>query len=309
MRLIKPYVEIIQQGPGLQGIYNQIESAGRTCYKSEVKGGENAKTFVNNLIMNGHTAMLEFGTVYLTFPITLYDYKSKVVKEYHGALKYKNNPYSKIFIVEQDNKAYVTTNFRVIAENKWEDDLKYLSYEPTEFHYKRYTAKFVISIGIGREFLRHRKFSFANESTRFCNYSKEKFNNEITFIAPEWLDTQPIKDEDDIRLQDGIKAWMNPNYIHAYGKDIKSKFFLKQCLETEAGYLALINQEGCKPQQARELLPLCTKSELCMCGFEEDWRHFFDLRMRGTTGTPHPDARYIAAEWWRLLKEKFGAEL
>lgn len=293
MRLINPYVEIIQQGPGLQGIYNQIESAGRTCYKSEVKGGENAKTFVNNLIMNGHTAMLEFGTVYLTFPITLYDYKSKVVKEYHGALKYKNNPYSKIFIVEQDNKAYVTTNFRVIAENKWEDDLKYLSYEPTEFHYKRYTAKFVISIGIGREFLRHRKFSFANESTRFVNYSKNRVGSQCTFIIPSWSEVKEGEYSSPLK----VNEVEDKTYIFGY-----------QCFMAEKFYMDLLSVEA-KPQQARELLPLCTKSELCMCGFEEDWRHFFDLRMRGTTGKPHPDARYIATEWWKLLQEQLGVEL
>lgn len=293
MRLIKPYVELLSQGPGLQGIYNQIESAGRTCYKSEVKGGESAKTFVNNLIMNGHTAMLEFGTVYLTFPITLYDYKSKIVKEYHGALKYKNNPYSKIFIVEQDNKAYVTTNFRVIAENKWGDDLKYLSYEPTEFHYKRYTAKFVISIGIGREFLRHRKFSFANESTRFVNYSKDRVGNQCTFIIPSWSEIKEGEYNAPLKADDVYEK----EFIFGY-----------QCYEAEKFYMDMLAAEA-RPQQAREVLPLCTKSELCMCGFEEDWRHFFDLRMRGTTGNPHPDAKYIATEWWKLLQEQLGVEL
>jgi thymidylate synthase (FAD) len=293
MKLIKPYVKLLSQGPGLQGIYNQIESAGRTCYKSEVRGGESAKTFVNNLIMNGHTAMLEFGTVYLVFPIISYSYEYKDVNMYNGALKYKTNPYSKVFIDKQDSKVYVTTNYRVIIENEWKDDLKYLCYEPTEFHYKRYTAKFVISIGIGREFLRHRKFNFANESTRFVNYSKDRVGNQCTFIIPSWSN-----------INEG--EYSAP--LKADNVDEKEFIFGYQCYEAEKFYMDMLAAKAA-PQQAREVLPLCTKSELCMCGFEEDWRHFFNLRMRGTTGNPHPDAKYIATEWWKLLKEQLNVEL
>lgn len=81
-------------------------------------------------------------------------------------------------------KAYITTNARVIFENGWEDDLKYMC-EPTEFHEKRVTVKFITSIIIVREILRHRHFSFLNESTRYCNYAKGKFNSELTFIKPD----------------------------------------------------------------------------------------------------------------------------
>jgi len=79
---------------------------------------------------------------------------------------------------------YITTNARVIFENGWEDDLQYMC-EPTEFHEKRITVKFITSIGICREILRHRHMSFLNESTRYCNYSKGKFNSELTFIIPQ----------------------------------------------------------------------------------------------------------------------------
>jgi thymidylate synthase (FAD) len=81
-------------------------------------------------------------------------------------------------------KAYITTNARVIFENGWEDDLKYMC-EPTEFHEKRITVKFTCSIGVCREILRHRRMSFLNESTRYCNYSKSKFGNELTYIIPQ----------------------------------------------------------------------------------------------------------------------------
>lgn len=79
---------------------------------------------------------------------------------------------------------HVTTNARVIFEHGWEDDLKWLN-EPTEFHHQRITVKFTTSVGIVREIIRHRKFSFLNESTRYCNYSKDKFGNELTFIIPQ----------------------------------------------------------------------------------------------------------------------------
>ena len=79
MKLIKSSYEILEQGEGIQGIYEQIERAGKTCYKSGVKGGESAKEFVDRMIANQHTAMLEHGTVYLKIPIEEYEknYKNK----------------------------------------------------------------------------------------------------------------------------------------------------------------------------------------------------------------------------------------
>lgn len=86
---------------------------------------------------------------------------------------------------EDDLFYYITTNMRVIVENNRLDDLQY-QVEPTEHHEKRITAKFICDRGVSHEFVRHRVFSFAQESTRYCNYSKDKFNNEITFIQPSW---------------------------------------------------------------------------------------------------------------------------
>ena len=97
---------------------------------------------------------------------------------------YYGNPYSKVSEVQSDGSLYVTTNARVLFDNNVQEDAKYIC-EPTEFHEKRITVKFVASIGVVREILRHRKFSFLNESTRYCNYSKSKFGNELTFIIPQ----------------------------------------------------------------------------------------------------------------------------
>lgn len=141
MKLIKPSFEILPQSEGLEGIYKQIELAGRTCYKSEDKITEDsAKGFVDRMVNSGHGAMLEHGTVYL------------IIKWWHlfKFFKYLLNPYSKIRRFK-----YVTTNLRVLVENNWLDDLEYLC-EPTEHHEKRITVKFVTDQGILREFTRHK---------------------------------------------------------------------------------------------------------------------------------------------------------
>lgn len=158
MRLINSGLEILEQQPGLDGIYKQIELAGRTCYKSEDKITEDsARGFVDRMINSQHFAMLEQGTVYL-----------KITKDNSGIppamLFWRNgNKYSKV--VQQGDVYYVTTNFRTIIENNRLDDLQYIC-EPTEYHEKRITVKWTCDRGVSHEFVRHRVFSFAQESTR-----------------------------------------------------------------------------------------------------------------------------------------------
>ena len=146
MKLIKPSFEIIEQQPGLEG------QAGRTCYKSEDKITEDsAKSFVDRMIKSGHGAMLEHGTVYLKIPAGLMEV---VNQTYH---KYLSNPYSKAICryVPLDGYIYVTTNYRVLVENNWLDDLKYIC-EPTEYHERRVTVHFVCDRGVSHEFVRHK---------------------------------------------------------------------------------------------------------------------------------------------------------
>lgn len=189
--------------------------------------------------------------------------------------------------VKTDNKyAYVTLNYRHIIENGWLDDLKYLC-EPTEFHEKRVTVRFTTDRGVSHEFVRHRVFSFAQESTRYCNYSKDKFGNELTFIAPSWMDNTSFENVD--------------NYLHGreYDMSFGSINLVNALSQCELYYLSMIN-EGLKPQQARAVLPNALKTELVMTGFVSDWKHFFDLRARGITGAPHPQAKELAEP---LMKE------
>lgn len=289
MRLIEPSVELIEQEPGIEGIYKQIEVAARLCYKSEDKITEDsAKKFVDMLIEKRHYAMLEHGTVYLKVKLPE-DEITPCDSLYH----YKNNEYSSYTVLSTSpnvREAFITTNYRVLVENDWLDDLKYLC-EPTPYHQKRYTFHFVTSIGITREILRHRHLSFANESTRYCNYGKDKFNSEITFIKPQWANINEITEEHKVKLSDGLSSWFNPNYIHVYGLDIPSKWFMKACLEAEYSYLHMINEQNMKPQEAREVLPLCTKSEIIVTGFESDWKNFLKLRCAKDA---HPDIQYLA---------------
>lgn len=162
MRLIKPSIEILEQGSGIQGIYKQIEKAGRTCYKSEnLITEDSAEKFVNMIKDRQHTAMLEHGTVYLNIEDYFTDIK-KVIP------KYQSNKYSVTKIGplgRSGRQAYITTNYRVLIKNNWLDDLQYQC-EPTKYHEKRITVKFICDRGISHEFVRHRVFSFAQESTR-----------------------------------------------------------------------------------------------------------------------------------------------
>lgn len=277
MKLIKPSFQIIEQSPGIEGVYKQIELVGRTCYKSEDKITEDsAKPFVNRMIKSGHGAMLEHGTVYLFCPTEEYVDSNGDVQYYNPLEKYQNNNYSAL--VDSNEGIYVTTNLRVLVENGWMDDLKYIC-EPTEFHEKRITVHFVCDRGVSHEFVRHRVFSFAQESTRFCNYSKDKFNNEITFIYPCW---NCIKTD----TYNGVDKFDGDYFEHSLRE---AEFYYFKLLEL-----------GWTPQQARAVLPNALKTELVMTGFIHDWKHFFSLRALGTTGAPHPQAKELAEP---LMKE------
>lgn len=265
MKLIEPSAEIIKQSNDLIGIFKHIEKCGRTCYQSYDKMDETSYLkFVQMIQSKGHLSVFEHGTVYLKIPSTEVN-----LIHYPGAAdKLIQNQYSKYRAI--DNYYYVTTNLRVIKENKLEHLMQYIC-EPTEYHYKRTTVKFILPIGISREFCRHRVFSFSEQSTRYCNFSLDKFNNEITFIIPTWV------------------------------KDINSKkysIFLEQLRTSEIVYFGLIDM-GFKPQEARDVLPLSTKSELIMTGFDEDWEQFLELRC---SPYAHPDARKIA----NMVKYEFN---
>ena len=284
MKLINSSFEILEQEPGLQGIYKQIELAGRTCYKSLDKiTKDSAKDFVDRMINSKHYAMLEHGTVYLKVPNEIVNEGFQFETDWDTLCF---NPYTRYST--DCYYYYYTTNYRVIIEHDLQEVLKYLC-EPTEFHEKRVTVRFITDRGVSHEFVRHRVFSFAQESTRYCNYSKDKFGNELTFIIPSWYNKETdsavkLKFLDYLTTTEGL-----------YLDLLRGSYWAKKVIEGGATYEKFENIEKVfaplTPQQARQVLPNALKTELVMTGFVPDWKHLFRLRTSfiAETGKPHPD--------------------
>lgn len=211
MKIINAGYEIIR--PNMDGlearnaIYQLIEQAGRTCYKSEDKiTPESAAAFVKGIVKRGHEAMLE-----------------------HASM----------------------------------------------------TVKFIVDRGVSHELVRHRLFSFAQESTRYCNYSADKFGKEITVIRPCFL---------------------------ADGSILYADWF-RAMQYAEKFYFTMLN-DGSTPQEARSVLPNSLKTEVVVTGNMREWRHFFRLRAAGETGAPHPQMSEVAVPLFKEVRaympELFG---
>lgn len=226
-----------------------------------------SEDFVGMLMKSGHGAMLEHGTVYMQIDTFLdIPEDKKLDKRVH---QYDSNRFTKVnsmYIGQGCWRYYITTNLRVLVENDWLDDLKYVC-KPTEYHAKRVTAKFICDRGVSHEIVRHRVMSFAQESTRYCNYSKDKFGQELTFIEPSW-------------------EFPSSNIVNTRER------FEAMLKEAEANYMELITL-GFKPQEARAVLPNALKTEIVVTGFIDDWKHFFELRC---SNAAHPDIRKLALD-------------
>jgi thymidylate synthase (FAD) len=176
--------------------------------------------------------------------------------------------------------------------------------EPTEFHKKRITVKFITSIGITREILRHRVFSFMNESTRWCNYSKGKFGSELTFVIPQWIyDCRNEHASYIDPLTRVSRSWLIKltgeeliDSLCTIDRTVSSYCDVLEKIEAEYNF-DVVEPDGykLKPEEARGMLPMDTKSELVMTGFIDDWIGFFLQRSYfSTTGRPHPDIQKLA---------------
>ena len=136
------------------------------------------------------------------------------------------------------------------------------------------TVKFTVDRAVANEIVRHRIASYAQESTRYCNYGADKFGSEITVIEPCYL----------VKETKGWEAWY------------------KACKVAEKMYFDMLDF-GCLPEQARAVLPLSTKTELVMTANMREWRHFFKLRAAGVTGKPHPQMLEVTVPLLGELKE------
>ena len=141
-------------------------------------------------------------------------------------------------------------------------------------HYS-FTVKFICDRGIANELVRHRIASFAQESSRYCCYAKDKFGKELTFINPCFWESD----------SDNYARWFH------------------EMDEAEKTYLAMI-ESGATPEQARDILPTSIKTEIVMTANLREFRHFFKLRAEGTTGKPHPQMLEITIPLLKELKQK-----
>ena len=261
MKLIKQSFEFINQTDfSLVGIKKHIERCARVSYKSEDKITDTSyEKFVNMLESRGHDRPLEFGTVHLKMPES--EFRS-LIDILTSSRTYNDSwmHYKVVETWEEGYTVYVTTNYRYykLMWNQMITLSKYFDKTDSEHYPKRYTVHMILDRGVMDEFRTHVGLSHLAESTRYCNYSKDKFGNELTFIQPCW----------DIR---------GTNYID----------FLQYA---EWGYFRML-KNGWTPQQARSILPLGIKSELISCGFEDAWENFFKRR---DAPDAHPMAQEIA---------------
>jgi thymidylate synthase (FAD) len=312
MKFVKQTCESYIQEPGLSGIYKQIELAGRTCYHSTDKiTTDSAEEFVERMIKSHHNAMLEHATVYLHREIP----KGSTSEEFRNwdmvYTKYSNNPYSRV-VTNHTNKALIfdiTTNYRVLVGNNWLADLRYIC-EPNENHEKRFSLHCVTALQVYKELTRHRVFSFAIESSRYCAYNKNKFGNSLTFILPTWF---KYITEGNAYFLDGVyhsggrpenenigdRIWDKPRKNEDGTEWHAEETFLKTMDIIESSYLQSFKQSWVA-QQAAQYLPQCIKGEVVITGFESDWKYLLDLRLKGITGAPHPMMKELAA----LMKEE-----
>lgn len=273
MKLIKQSFEILEQKDfTLVGIKKFIEKCGRVCYKSEDKITDTSyEKFVRMLENRDHARPLEFGTVHLKMILPDFlGFMNSLLT--HGILNdiWIKSAYSGDII-------YITTNYRYYLDiAKHLPNVKeYFTNEDNEYYPKRYTTHMILDRGVMDEFRTHVGLSHLAESTRYCNYSKDKFNNEVTFIIPSWCNS----------LIEGSKQEYYPFEIN--GDEVE---FINALQNAQNSYLSLLKM-GWTPQQARSILPLGIKSELISCGFEDAWKNFF---YRRDANDAHPMAREIA---------------
>lgn len=276
MKLIRQDFNIVnQKGFSIKDIKKHIEYCARISYKSQDRITDDSyEKFVNMLEKRDHTRPLEFGTVHLQMYIS--DFHK--LRDTLCINNIWNDQWIKYHYV--GNITYVTTNYRYYlaiikvfpsAENDFDP-------QDDELYPKRYAVHFITSRGIMDEFRTHVGLSHLAESSRYCSYDKNRFGNELTFIIPNWVNTNcPNKEQE--------------------GPSVASIEWSTAMLDAEASYMNLIKM-GCTAQEAREVLPLAVKSELISCGFEDVWSNFF---YRRCAKDAHPMAREIATK----VRDKF----
>ena len=301
MKVINPNHKILEHG---DNPYKHIESIGRICYKSENSITEvSAKPFVDRLVKSRHYAMIEHFRFIVELDII--SYNTIAINKHRQYIRFTDDSkfiisasargLNDLFIIaEGATRRVLSAIIRSIAneyncdslfncgydvEHAWGDvhvitDFSKLSgYEYNEHAW--YSVHIICDRGVSHELVRHRDASFAQESTRYCNYSKGKYGNEITVIEPYFWK------EDSEQYQ----LWW------------------KSCAYLEEMYMQLINS-GSTPQEARSILPNSLKTEIVITAPVYEWRHIFNLRVLGITGAPHPQMKEVMEPVYEEMKER-----
>lgn len=340
MNIIESNFRIIEQNYNessiLEGMLKHIEVCGRNCYKSEDKITKKSyQKFVDGLVKAKHGAMLEHGTVYLTIPVgtplddAAYMQKMDLIqffKENKYSVVNKNRVSNVVNIEGNDltivtDCYYITTNWRVIVENEKVDITEYLEdwktrkdslknsvltymTKPQDSHEKRYTVEFTYHIAVARDVNRHRVQSVAEESTRYCNYTQEKFGNGLNIVPPETFSTDAVNAR--------LEFW-EKEQAHDYEGDILKEMCIEIASDTtskwtdvdwwlyanlscEKTYFMLKDHYGWSNQDCSLILPMDTKTCSIHTASAKDWCHFFNLRALGTTGSPRPSIKKLASQ-------------
>lgn len=261
MKIVYPEVEIIHEENPLR----RIELCGRVCYKSERKiTDDSAKIFVEKLVERGHTSVLEHARVIVPGKrvIDLTVTYLNECKEAPYGMKYRIR-------LASDNRGrniYMVNVRDFCAIGGKPDELETLKNADDYM-----TVRFTCDRAIANELVRHRVFSFSQESTRYVNYEKR----ELAFVRPipfEWAELSIDQAElSDCMADPRFQAWV------------------LGCEQAETNYLHLI-REGCHPQEARAVLPLSVKTELIMTGTFPQWSEMLKLRLHHSA---HPQMRYL----------------
>lgn len=311
MKFIDSSVDVLEQGPGIEGMLKHIEKIGRLSHKSEDKITEiSYENFIKLMKNCGHYAVFNMGTVYLKFSIFHLGLLKKLLKHY---------PFTKICI----NKfsVYLTTDYRVILQEDLEGEMKKYWCDPTCYHYRKATAHFICSRAISHELVRHASLRPMQESTRYCNYNKDKFGNELTYIIPEWVydlrdklaeTIDPLTKEDRKWLleEDGETLWYS---LCTMDRTVASRSDMLKKIEDQYKFETTTDESyKLRPEDARGILPHDLKTELYMCGYLTDWRYrpktkertgFFYLR---SDKSAHPDVRVLSQKLEKIFEELYG---
>lgn len=329
IKVVNPSVEIWKQdGYTLDAIWKHIARCARVCYQSTPKSkDEDAYNFLLRTIFKGHDffgyhkvdpnnsskgklspnaygnvdltslhlSCCEHGTVHLKFP----DFMPRAAAIWENI--YRTNKYSKTN--EHEGYLYVTTNLRVIIENYAIDTLEFIDNTPNcPYYIERTTVNFITDIGASRELNRHRVNSISEESTRYCAYDKGKFGNGITVAKLPWI---PDADADEQCYSTGFYGddeIFDKNYIQGHYCEgwTAIDWFLYGLQVCDLVYRKT-RELGWAAQQAREILPLNTKTQVVHTAFIDDWQHWIELRANQVSGKVHPSLLTLSLKLKDLL--------